>query len=101
MQEIWKPVRDFEQYYEVSNLGRVKSIRGNREIIMKQQIENGYCFVAFKFKRNGKWGYGYKKAVNRLVFEAFYRRLLLNEDCHHLNQKQLRNSNSLMEGTSL
>ena len=23
--------------------------------------------------------------VHRLVFEAFYRRLLPNEDCHHIN----------------
>ena len=26
MEEIWKPVKDFEGYYEVSNLGRVRSI---------------------------------------------------------------------------
>lgn len=86
MKEIWKPVRDFEKFYLVSNLGRVKSIRGKREVIMKQQVENGYCFVMFKFKKNGKWGRGDKKSVNRLVFEAFYRRLLPNEDCHHINE---------------
>ena len=26
MEEIWRPVKDFEGYYEVSNLGRVRSI---------------------------------------------------------------------------
>ena len=26
MEEIWRPVKGFEGYYEVSNLGRVRSI---------------------------------------------------------------------------
>ena len=26
MEEIWRPVKDYEGYYEVSNLGRVRSI---------------------------------------------------------------------------
>lgn len=84
--EIWKDVREYEGFYQVSNFGRVRSLRGKKITIMKQQLENGYCFVAFKFKKNGKWGQGDKKAVNRLVFEAFYRRLLPNEEAHHLNK---------------
>ena len=91
MKEIWKDIINYEGLYQVSNLGRVKSKRNGKEVIMKQQIENGYCFVAFKFKKNGKWSNGSKKSVNRLVFEAFYRRLLPNEDCHHLNS--IRNDN--------
>ena len=27
MQEIWKDIQDYEGYYQVSNLGRVKSLR--------------------------------------------------------------------------
>lgn len=91
MTEIWKPVRGYQTYYQVSNWGRVKSIRGKKEIIMKQQVENGYCFVQFKFKKNGKWGRGDKKSVNRLVFEAFYRALLPNEDAHHINKNRSDN----------
>lgn len=26
MQEIWKPIRNFEGYYEVSNLGNVRGV---------------------------------------------------------------------------
>ena len=26
--EIWKPIEDYEGYYEVSNLGRIKSLVG-------------------------------------------------------------------------
>ena len=26
MEEIWRPVKEYEGYYEVSNLGRVRSI---------------------------------------------------------------------------
>ena len=29
-EEIWKPIKDFEGYYEVSNIGRVRSL--DREI---------------------------------------------------------------------
>ena len=29
MQEIWKDIQDYEGYYQVSNLGRVKSLRSN------------------------------------------------------------------------
>lgn len=36
--EIWKPVPDFEDYYEVSNLGRIKSLERN----MKLNINSNY-----------------------------------------------------------
>ena len=29
MQEIWKPVKGYEDFYEISNLGNVKSLRRN------------------------------------------------------------------------
>ena len=36
MKEIWKPIPDYEQYYEVSNKGRIRSLK--REV---QQLNNG------------------------------------------------------------
>lgn len=33
MEEIWKPIKDFEDYYEISNLGNVRS--KERTIIQK------------------------------------------------------------------
>lgn len=40
MQEIWKDVPQYEGFYQVSNLGRVKSFRTNK--IVKGSMLNGY-----------------------------------------------------------
>lgn len=45
-QEEWLPVVGFERYYEISNMGRVKSLHKGM-MIMKPAITNkGYCIVA-------------------------------------------------------
>lgn len=80
--EIWKPVKDFEGLYEVSNLGRIKSLA--RIIDAKSKIGTP-CKrkVKERILKNGKDGHGYpcvnlcgkkKKAfaaIHRLVAEAF------------------------------
>lgn len=66
MEEIWKPVKGFEGKYEVSSLGRVKSLNYNNtsvEHILKQQYKQGYYIVCLK--------HNVFKRVNRLVAEAF------------------------------
>lgn len=74
MEEKWMPIKGFEGVYEVSSLGRVKSLqrldtRGNRikECILKTKIEKlGYERV------NLRKGNGYvRHSVHRLVAEAF------------------------------
>lgn len=46
--EIWKTVEGFEDY-QISNLGRVKSLKFGRERILKQWIDDkGYCRVDLK-----------------------------------------------------
>ena len=68
-QEIWKDVPDYEGLYEVSNLGRVRTLRrsGTKGCIIKEQkTKDGYNRIAFS--KNGK----YKKfAVHRLVAMVF------------------------------
>ena len=47
MEEIWKPIYEYEGLYEISNLGRVKSLE--------------------KFRKNGKkrkWLYSKRKNTN-------------------------------------
>lgn len=60
LQEIWKPVKNYEGIYEVSSLGRVKAlprIRSNnhkyKEIIMKQ-TDNGRGYMVVSLKHSGK-----------------------------------------------
>lgn len=60
MEEIWKPIKEYEGFYEVSNLGRVRSLDRNvkskaslsgyskvKGRILRQGIaSNNYCMVA-------------------------------------------------------
>lgn len=78
MEEIWKDVKGFEGFYQVSNLGRVKSlkrtiIRKNgktffvRERILKTTNDHsGYPYVTLIILKNKVL-----KPVHRLVAEAF------------------------------
>ena len=68
--EIWKNVKNFEGLYQVSNLGRVKSLgnhKTRKEKILKNKYDKGgYCQINL-------WKYGQMKhfLVHRLVAEAF------------------------------
>ena len=65
-QEIWKDVIGFE-FYQVSNLGRVKSNRFKKEKILKSAIGNhGYLLVSiYKDKKR------YSRTVHQIVAESF------------------------------
>lgn len=67
MEEVWKDVKGYEGYYQVSNMGRVKSLFTGD--IMKTYVgNNGY--VSLRFAR---CNYGKTKLVllHRVVAEAF------------------------------
>lgn len=45
MVEIWKDIRGYEGYYQVSNLGRIKITRfGKEKITIGTIYNNGYRF---------------------------------------------------------
>ena len=79
MEEIWRPVKEYEGYYEVSNLGRVRSIDRvvvdtvrNCERLLKGKVliqkDNGNGYKNVMFCKEHKI---YNKYVHRLVAEAF------------------------------
>lgn len=78
MEEIWRPVKEYEGYYEVSNLGRVRSIdrvvvdkTGRRQfkkgtLLNYRPDRQGYCIVSLSINRKYK-----TKCVHTLVADAF------------------------------
>ena len=65
--EIWKDIEGYEGKYQVSNLGRVKSIRYGKEKILSPSISNqGYIQVNLCKNGKQKWC-----LIHRLVALAF------------------------------
>lgn len=65
--EVWKDVVNYEGYYKISNMGRVKSLLGRNERLMKTHISrNGYVKLDLS-----KIGQTKKVYVHRLVAQAF------------------------------
>lgn len=89
IKEIWKPVAGFENY-EVSNLGRIKSLNYNRtgkEKIMKPMKErNGYLRV--ELCRNGKIK---NFLVHRLIATAFIKNPEGFEQVNHKDENKINN----------
>ena len=93
MVEEWRDIRDYEGLYQVSNLGRVKSLgrwvncknKGKmwkKEKILKPLVDgNGYLFVVLC--KNGKLKY-FK--VHRLVYKAFYGEIPNGMQVNHINE---------------
>ncbi|MCG2611498.1 NUMOD4 domain-containing protein [Flavobacterium sp. SM15] len=67
MKEIWLPINGYEGLYEISNLGNVKSIRFNKEKILKANDDSrGYLYVGLH--NNGVSKY---VKIHKLVFNTF------------------------------
>lgn len=66
--EEWKPVKGYEGLYEVSNIGRVRSLKraATSGIVLKQTMKHGYMHVCLSKENKPS-----TKRVHRLVAEAF------------------------------
>lgn len=83
MEEIWKDVVGYEGYYQVSNLGRVKSldrvvnssIKNNDEVTKKGKLLNIYLDskekMTYYYVKLSKENMVKRKYIHRLVAEAF------------------------------
>ena len=97
--EIWKDIEEFEGRYQVSTLGRVKSmpkiwISGNRgtlrskgETIIKLSIDGGgYCQADLSINNKSK-----KHSVHRLVAKAFLPNPENKRCVNHINSDRADN----------
>ena len=93
MEEIWRDVKGYEGLYQVSNLGRVKSLakykNGNggskfwikEKILNPKKMENGYLRVVLHKNREKKYF-----QVHRLVYETFVGEIPDGMQCNHINE---------------
>lgn len=75
--EWWLPIKGYEGLYEVSNLGRVRSVdrtviaKNGRLMHLKGTILKNCTYENYNLVRLSKNGEGSKKFVHKLVAEAF------------------------------
>ncbi len=96
--EIWKDIKDFEGYYQISNLGNVKSL--DREMIVNGGIRKYYSkSITQSIEKDGYltvtlWKNSKSKSfrVHRLVAEAFIENPNNYEIVNHLDGNKQNNT---------
>ena len=81
-EEIWRNIEDYEGVYQVSNLGRVKSLHRGKEMILKPMHRNCDKYLRISLHKNGKVKYEY---LHRLVAKAFIKNPYNFPEVNHLN----------------
>ena len=93
MEEVYKNIDGYDGFYQVSNLGNVKSLKGKTEILLKQyKDKNGYLYVSLSKNSNLQ-----TFQVHRLVCLHFIEN---NEDLV-VNHKDGNKSNNILENLLL
>lgn len=89
MAETWKDVAGYEGLYQVSDLGRVRSLLHGKVRILKF-LDNGYGYLKVELNRNGK-------LVHRLVAEAFIPNPLNLPQVNHKDEDKTNNTANNLE----
>ena len=85
MKEIWKDIPNFVGLYQVSNFGRLKSLR--RNIILKQAIDR-YGYKVAKLSNKGESAF---RRVHRWVAETFIDNPLNKPQVNHKDGDKCNN----------
>lgn len=86
--EVWKPVKNFELFYKISNKGRLmSSFSGEWQLLSNRNSKGGYFSVIL---RNGKIHRSIR--IHRLVYEAFVGEIPKGMIVHHANEDKQDNS---------
>ena len=94
--EVWKDVKDYEGHYQVSNQGRVKSLKQGKERILKPRVEgSGYFFVDLYKNNESKMC-----KVHRLVALTFIPNPNNLPEVNHKDEDKTNNSVENLEWCS-
>lgn len=99
MKEIWKDVPDYEGLYQVSNLGRIKSLynyKRNGTNILIPRIKRGYYTIGLRKNGKRKWF-----LVHRLVAKAFIPNPNNLPQINHKDENKLNNNIKNLEWCSV
>ena len=96
--EIWKDIPGFNGVYQVNNFGVIKSLKFNKEKILKTYDSNGYRKVDLQINKNKR-----KCSVHRLVAAAFLDLDLDDESCivNHIDGVKHNNNLQNLELVSI
>jgi len=110
MEETWRDVVGFEGYYQVSNLGKVRSVDRvitERNSRRRRNLKGKEINLALVGKERKQWGFTlkrgkYKKSrpVHRVVAEAFLGQRPKGYQVNHINGDFLDNRASNLEYTT-
>ena len=100
MEEIWKDIEGFEGLYQVSNLGRVKTLeryvrhplgglRLKKEKVLKPFAKQGYLYIDFGRKKQYR--------MHRLVASAFIPNPQNKPEVNHIDFNKHNNNLSNLE----
>lgn len=82
--EVWKPIPNYEDLYQVSNIGRVKSIKFDR--FLKPSLKKHYLHVSLsKLSKSRHF------SVHGLVALAFIGKRPTNKTTNHIDLNKLNN----------
>lgn len=101
--ETWKPIIGFEDSYEISNYGNVKSIdrivpttnRHKKEHIMKPSVKKGYLVIRLQYLGKNKYS-----LIHRLVAEHFLIKQYENHEVNHIDGNKKNNYVNNLEWVS-
>lgn len=84
--ENWTPILGYENFYLVSDLGNIKSIKSGR--ILKQELTHlGYLKISLRNNKTPK-----KYYVHRLVMSSFLKQEITKEfNVHHIDGDRANN----------
>ena len=104
MEEIWKPVVGYEGFYEVSNIGRVRSLArivecsdGRKRKIKDRTLKGSSYSGGYSGVTLHKDGCAKSVNIHRIVAEAFVPNPLEKEEVNHKDENPSNNHASNLE----